>query len=149
MSNLVLISEYSFCAKSSTFSLLLIAMIHASRSFEINYCSLQLSLPTISISLRMMLTFSSDMFLAQLTSNTGYLLLLRAFKWVHQPHSLASLQKHASEPWIQLFDFVLTRPSLATTDHVDTFTDACATRLLQLHSSCAIQLTYDIDCTYT
>ena len=34
-----------------------------------------------------------------------------------------------------MFDFVLTRPSLATTDHVDTSTDACATRLLQLHSS--------------
>ena len=66
---------------------------------------------------------------AQLTNNTGYLLLLRAFKWVHQPHSLASLQKHASEPWIQLFDFVLTRPSLAPTDLVDTSTDACATLL--------------------
>ena len=39
-----------------------------------------------------------------------------------------------SEPWIQLFDFVLTRPSLAPTDRVDTSTDACATRLLQLHS---------------
>ena len=71
---------------------------------------------------------------AQLTNNTGYLLLLRAFQWVHQPHSLASLQKHASKPWIQLFDFVLTRPSLAPTDLVDASTDACATRLLQLHS---------------
>ena len=29
----------------------------------------------------------------RLTDNTGYLLLLRAFEWVHQPHSLASLQK--------------------------------------------------------
>ena len=46
----------------------------------------------------------------QLTDNTGYLLLLDAFEWVHQPHSLASLQKQASEPWIQLFDLLLTSP---------------------------------------
>ena len=70
----------------------------------------------------------------QLTNNTWYLLLLRAFEWVYQPHSLASLQKHALEPWIQLFDFVLTRPSLAPIDLVDTSSDACATRLLELHS---------------
>ena len=35
--------------------------------------------------------FPADQYpVEQLTSNTGYLLLLRAFKWVHQPHSLAS-----------------------------------------------------------
>ena len=77
--------------------------------------------------------FPDDQYpVAQLTSNTGYLLLHRAFTWVHQPHSLASLQKHASEPWIQLFDFVLTRPRAAA-DITDTSTDACAGRLLQLH----------------
>ena len=69
-----------------------------------------------------------------LTNNTGYLLVFRAFEWVHQPHSLASLQKHASEPWMQLFDFVLTRPSLAPADLVDISTGACAARLLELYS---------------
>lgn len=69
----------------------------------------------------------------KLHDNTRYLLLLRAFQWVHQPHSLASLMKHASEAWVQLFDLLLTRPSVTTDDPVDTSVDACANRLLELH----------------
>ena len=114
MSNLVLISEYSSCVKSSIFSPQLIAVIHASRSFEINCCSLitdHFRITPSDANLLLQHVFPNEQYpVAQLTNNTGYLLLLRAFKWVHQPHSLASLQKHASEPWIQLFDFVLTRP---------------------------------------
>jgi len=62
-----------------------------------------------------------------LTADAGYLLLLRAFEWVHQPHSLASLQKYASESWL------LTRPSLDHDEPVDTSADACANRLLDIH----------------
>ncbi len=60
------------------------------------------------------------------TANAGYLLLLRTFELVHQPHSLASLQKYASESWLQLFDHVLTRPSLDHDEPVDTSADATA-----------------------
>lgn len=68
----------------------------------------------------------------KLTDNTGYLLLLRAFQWVHQPHSLASLMQNVSERWVQLFDLLLTRPS-NDPDPVDTSVKACASRLLELH----------------
>jgi len=67
--------------------------------------------------------------MASLIDNTGYLLLRRAFEWVHQPHSLASLQKS----WLQLFDHLLTRPSLDPDEPVDTSADACANRLLDIH----------------
>jgi len=56
--------------------------------------------------------FSNDLYpVEQLTDNTGYLLLLGAFQWVHQPHSSATC--------VNLFDLVLTRPSLLPADRVD------------------------------
>lgn len=69
-----------------------------------------------------------------LTDSSGYMLLLRAFQWIHQPHSLASLMKHASTLWVQFFDALLTRPSALPANPVDDSVTTCATRLLTLHS---------------
>lgn len=78
--------------------------------------------------------FDQDQYPFQtLTDNTGYLFLLRAFKWIYQPHSLASLMKHSSMTWLQLFDLLLTWPPATTEDPVDTTVEACADRLLALH----------------
>jgi hypothetical protein len=69
-----------------------------------------------------------------LSDTVGYLLLLRAFQWVHQPHSLASLMQHASTNWIQFFDSILTRPAATSVNPIDDSITACATRLLALHN---------------
>ena len=41
--------------------------------------------------------------------------------------------KHASATWVNLFDFVLTRPSLVPANRVDISVEACANRLLDIH----------------